>query len=82
LHDSDGLMIVTKNGITIRMQMDSLRVMGRTTQGVKVIRVNDSDAISSVAKIKYIEGVEDIEESENTENENPSNSSENGEAEK
>jgi len=82
VHDSDGLMIVTKNGITIRMQMDSLRVMGRTTQGVKVIRVNDSDAISSVAKIKYIEGVEDIEESENTENENPSNSSENGEAEK
>ena len=68
--DEDGLMIVTKKGITIRMQMDSLRVMGRTTQGVKVIRVGDADAISSVAKIEYIEALEDeeagnIEESEN-----------------
>jgi DNA gyrase subunit A len=72
VNDSDGLMIITKNGITIRMQMDSLRVMGRTTQGVKVIRVSGTDAISSVAKIEFIEGVEviDIDEAEASDDEN------------
>ncbi|UZR92738.1 DNA gyrase subunit A [Chondrinema litorale] len=76
VQDTDGLMIVTKNGITIRMSMDALRIMGRTTQGVKVIRVADSDAISSVAKIEYIEEVEaEIIDEENGENNNPNTDS-------
>jgi len=50
--DGDDLMIITKNGITIRMQVDELRVMGRATQGVKVIRLKDDDEIGSVAKVE------------------------------
>ncbi len=52
--DSDDLMIINKSGITIRMKVADLRVMGRATQGVKLIRLNDDDAISSVEKIEYI----------------------------
>ncbi len=50
--DGDDLMIITKNGITIRMTVDDLRVMGRATQGVKVIRLTEDDEIASVAKIE------------------------------
>jgi DNA gyrase subunit A len=49
--DNDELMIITKSGITIRMKVDELRVMGRNTQGVKTIRIADSDEISTVARI-------------------------------
>ncbi len=50
--DVDDLMIITKNGITIRMTVDELRVMGRATQGVKVIKLSGDDEIASVAKIE------------------------------
>ena len=53
--DTDDLMIITKAGITIRLSMDGLRVMGRATQGVKLIRLNEGDEIASVAKIEKIE---------------------------
>ncbi|MEM7107643.1 MAG: DNA gyrase subunit A [Bacteroidota bacterium] len=53
--DSDDLMIINKSGITIRMAVEALRVMGRATQGVKLIRLNDNDEISSVEKIEKIE---------------------------
>ncbi|WP_339607545.1 DNA gyrase subunit A [uncultured Roseivirga sp.] len=56
--DSDDLMIINKSGITIRISVDSLRVMGRATQGVKLIRLNEGDAISSVEKIQKIESEE------------------------
>lgn len=59
--DSDDLMIINKSGITIRMAVEDLRVMGRATQGVKLIRLNENDAISSVEKIERIEIEEDIE---------------------
>jgi DNA gyrase subunit A len=50
--DSNDLMIITKSGILIRMAVADLRVMGRNTQGVKLIRLkNESDEISSVTKI-------------------------------
>ena len=60
--DNDQLMIINKSGITIRMDLENVRVMGRATQGVKLIRLNDGDEISSVAKIEQIEGEEDVEE--------------------
>ncbi|MCB0504463.1 MAG: DNA gyrase subunit A [Cyclobacteriaceae bacterium] len=60
--DNDQLMIINKSGITIRMDLENVRVMGRATQGVKLIRLNDGDEISSVAKIEQIEGGEDVEE--------------------
>ncbi len=61
--DSDDLMIINKSGITIRMKVADLRVMGRATQGVKLIRLNDDDAISSVEKIEYIAVANDDESS-------------------
>ncbi|MCA6078901.1 DNA gyrase subunit A [Fulvivirga sedimenti] len=65
--DSDDLMIINKSGITIRLEVASLRVMGRATQGVRLIKLNNDDEISSVEKIENIEGDEDIEDQENGE---------------
>src|SRR5690606_23749554 len=48
--DNDDLMIINKSGIAIRMSVDDLRVMGRATQGVRVIKVREDDAIAAVAK--------------------------------
>ncbi|MFA0963932.1 DNA gyrase subunit A [Roseivirga sp. BDSF3-8] len=56
--DTDDLMIINRSGITIRISMDNLRVMGRNTQGVKLIRLNDTDAISSVVSVEKIEDEE------------------------
>jgi DNA gyrase subunit A len=53
--DTDDLMIINKSGITIRMAVNTLRVMGRATQGVKLIKLNENDQISSVEKIERIE---------------------------
>ena len=49
--DSDDLMIINKSGIAIRMAVDSLRVMGRATQGVRLIKVREDDSIAAVAKV-------------------------------
>lgn len=59
--DSDDLMIINKSGITIRMQVKNIRVMGRATQGVRLIKLNEKDEISSVEKIERIEEDENIE---------------------
>ncbi len=53
--DGDDLMIINKSGIAIRMSVDDLRVMGRATQGVRVIKLNNDDEISAVEKISNIE---------------------------
>jgi len=52
--DTDDLMIINKSGITIRIHVADLRVMGRATQGVKLIRLQEHDEISSVEKIEQI----------------------------
>ena len=49
VNDEDGLMIINKSGLTIRMRVDSLRTMGRATQGVKLINIKNNDAIASLA---------------------------------
>ena len=49
--DKDDLMIITTNGITIRMSVSDLREMGRATQGVRVINLNEGDEIAAVAKV-------------------------------
>ncbi|MFN5324329.1 MAG: DNA gyrase subunit A [Bacteroidota bacterium] len=49
--ETDDLMIINKSGICIRMPMDDIRVMGRATQGVRVIKLNEGDQIASVARI-------------------------------
>jgi DNA gyrase subunit A len=60
--DSDELMIINKSGIIIRMEVADLRVMGRATQGVRLIRLNENDEISSVAKIEKLEESEVADE--------------------
>jgi DNA gyrase subunit A len=49
--DEDDLMIINKSGIAIRMAVADLRVMGRATQGVKLINLKGSDSIAAVAKV-------------------------------
>lgn len=53
--DKDELMIINKSGISIRIAVEELRVMGRATQGVRLIKLNDEDSISSVEKIQKME---------------------------
>jgi DNA gyrase subunit A len=65
--DNDDLMIINKSGVTIRMNVDELRVMGRATQGVRVIKLDDDDAIASVAKVEVV----DEEKSVSSEDGNP-----------
>ncbi|MBP9186650.1 MAG: DNA gyrase subunit A [Bacteroidia bacterium] len=57
--DTNDIMIMTKKGITIRLSVKDLRVLGRVTQGVRLINIDDKDAIASVAKINYVEVDED-----------------------
>jgi len=59
--DNEDLMVINKSGITIRIGVDTLRVMGRATQGVKLIRLRDEDSIASVAKVSKFES-EEIDE--------------------
>ena len=64
--DENDLMIINKSGIAIRMSVESLRVMGRATQGVKLINLKGDDQIAAVAKVMKEE--DPIEENdENTE---------------
>lgn len=67
--DEDGLMIINKSGVAIRMAVDELRVMGRNTQGVKLINLKGNDEIAAVAKVEMDKDVEDgIESDEEAEN--------------
>ncbi|MBA3683251.1 MAG: DNA gyrase subunit A [Bacteroidetes bacterium] len=58
--DANDLMIITKNGITIRLNVSALRLMGRATQGVRLINISDTDEIAAVTKVDHEdeEGVE------------------------
>lgn len=61
--ESDDLMIINRSGITIRISVSGLRVMGRATQGVRLIRVGEGDEISSVEKIskEEEEAIDEVE---------------------
>ncbi|KAB1232678.1 DNA gyrase subunit A [Chryseobacterium viscerum] len=66
--DEDGLMIINKSGVAIRMGMDEMRVMGRNTQGVKMINLKKNDEIAAIAKVAMDKDVEeDSEEIEGAE---------------
>jgi DNA gyrase subunit A len=65
--DTNDIMIMTKKGITIRLSVKDLRVLGRVTQGVRLINIDDKDSIASVAKVDYVEEVDEILEGEMTE---------------
>jgi len=63
--DGDDLMIINKSGVAIRLSVKELRVMGRATQGVKLINLKGKDSIAAVAKVMHEED-EIIDEIENT----------------
>ncbi|GEM68407.1 DNA gyrase subunit A [Sphingobacterium mizutaii NBRC 14946 = DSM 11724] len=83
--DENDLMIINKSGIVIRIGVESLRVMGRATQGVKLITLKDNDEIASVTKVERQEEEEelDVEGAEGAENptDNDSANTENEEQE-
>ncbi len=58
--DADDLMIINKSGLTIRMAVEDLRVMGRATQGVKLINIKGNDSIAAVTKVMKDDVVEEI----------------------
>ncbi|MAZ29432.1 MAG: DNA gyrase subunit A [Cytophagaceae bacterium] len=58
--DEDDLMIINKSGIAIRMSVAEIRVMGRATQGVRLINLKNNDSIAAVAKVKHED--EDLDE--------------------
>ncbi|MEC8458201.1 MAG: DNA gyrase subunit A [Bacteroidota bacterium] len=77
--DEDDLMIITKKGTMIRLGVNTLRVMGRATQGVRLISLRKEDEIASIAKVpaseedeEKDESVEGINDSTELNNENPS----------
>ncbi len=63
--DTDDLMIINKSGIAIRLSVEELRVMGRATQGVRLINLKGKDSIAAVAKVMHDE--EELESEELTE---------------
>lgn len=68
----EDVMVVTKAGIIIRTSLNEVNVVGRNTQGVKIIRINDKEAVASIAVVK----AEEVEENLTTEAENDLNEGE------
>ncbi len=68
--DDDDLMIINKSGITIRLAVKDLRVMGRATQGVRLIKLKPGDSIAAVAKVVHEEEIIDDENENGTNIEN------------
>lgn len=62
VQDSDSLMIINKSGITIRIPVSSISVLGRNTQGVRLINLQSDDEIASVTKVPKEEVAENTEE--------------------
>ena len=63
--DEDDLMIINKSGLTIRMKVSDLRVMGRATQGVRLINIKGNDSIAAVTKVMREDEEETIDDLEN-----------------
>lgn len=83
--EEDGLMIICKSGMTIRTAIDKLRIMGRATQGVRLINLKEKDSIAGLAKTPREEEEEEVvteediivdEATENTESENTNETNE------
>lgn len=62
--DNNDLMIINKSGLTIRLRVDSLRVLGRATQGVRLIKLTNRDSIAAIANVELTD--EERQEVENT----------------
>ncbi len=66
--DEDDLMIINQSGLTIRLHVEQLRVMGRATQGVRLINIKANDSIAAVTQVPKQEDEEEFDEIEGTEN--------------
>ncbi|MDD4553246.1 MAG: DNA gyrase subunit A [Bacteroidales bacterium] len=66
--DNDDIMIINKSGVIIRMAVSDLRIIGRATQGVRLIKIDEGDAIAAVAKVDVEVGTENSEGEVGTEN--------------
>lgn len=73
--DGNGLMIINKSGIAIRLSVEDISTQGRSTQGVKLIRLNKNDEIASIAKIPVEEEEEEEETTTATEGEDTATTS-------
>lgn len=67
--DEDNLMIINRSGLAIRLEVEALRVMGRNTQGVRLINLRNDDTIAAVAKVSASKEEENIDGEENAEGE-------------
>lgn len=76
--DEDDLMIINKKGITIRMALKSVRVMGRATQGVRLINLGKGDSIAAVAKVPHDDDEDELEEGMSNENSTDEDDSDSG----
>lgn len=63
--DGDHLMIITTKGVLIRMHVSELRVMGRATQGVRLINLKNDDSIAAIARVRKEAVEEDVLDMEN-----------------
>ncbi|MCF8257802.1 MAG: DNA gyrase subunit A [Flavobacteriales bacterium] len=65
VRDGDDLMIINRSGIAIRMAVDELRVMGRATQGVRLINLKGNDSIAAVAKVEFSDAPDIVDDGQN-----------------
>ena len=72
-------MIINRSGIAIRLEIDNIRVMGRATQGVRLINLKNGDQIASVAKIEVSDEERELANAEDAEIENNDNLTNEGE---
>ena len=72
--DEDDIMIITTKGIMIRQSVSAIRTIGRNTQGVRLIKMDDDSFIASITKIVKEEDTEDFDTEEDISNNGPSNS--------
>jgi DNA gyrase subunit A len=75
--DEDDLMIINRSGITIRTGVEELRVMGRATQGVKLISLRGDDQIASVCRVPKGDDEDEFDENDGDENTSESPTNEN-----
>ncbi|MGZ8868547.1 MAG: DNA gyrase C-terminal beta-propeller domain-containing protein, partial [Thermoanaerobaculia bacterium] len=66
VHDDDELMLISQQGMILRMKAGDIRSIGRATQGVRLIEMEEGDAVVSVAKLAEKEETEESEETEGT----------------
>jgi DNA gyrase subunit A len=62
--ESEDIMVITTNGVVIRQNIDDISVIGRNTQGVKIIRLDADDQVSDIAKIVQEEDVDETNEAD------------------